>query len=86
MDKEGLRQQSWVNGKVNYCMRNGIHLSELGVSTHKYYALLIEKYNERVKAFHFRQEVEKSVTYRSTSVDNIKDRTGGRNRKEHRGS
>jgi hypothetical protein len=59
--------------------------SELGIADEEKYNRVLAEYNQFVKGYG--REIASVLPYgKHASVDQIKNRTGGRNRKERRGS
>lgn len=71
---------AWELGAAVICIENKMHPSELGITDSDQYDLVVEYYR-MLQAPH-----TMPAPHRSASINQIKNRTGGRNRKERRGS
>jgi len=72
------RLPKWMKTCIEYDCRP----EELGITDQR----KIDLFNKKIAELRDTNVIAKQVGYRSASVDTIKDRTGGRNRKERRGS
>lgn len=72
-------------GLVKYCLVYGMHPSELGIDDEEKYNRVLAEYNQFVKGYD--REIASILPHgRQASISQIKNRTGGRNRTERRGS
>jgi hypothetical protein len=72
-------------GLVKYCLTYGMHPSELGIGDEEKYNQILAEYNQFIEGYD--REIASILPHgRQGSINQIKNRTGGRNRTERRGS
>jgi hypothetical protein len=76
-----FEENAWERGEAIYCLEHQMHPRELGIPDSDRYDLIVACYESMMPAPH-----KKQASHRSASINQIKNRTGGRNRKERRGS